>query len=214
FQEAEDYYRNGHTLVIRHSEKSHPKLKALAEEFSTFFHNPVDIQVFCSPRQTMGFGWHYDVEDVFIFQTQGEKHFTLRQNTVHPSPTLISLPKDLGYEKETSDLFVNVTLKAGDWLYIPSGWWHQAQTRDEESMHISLGVLSTSAVNILSHLQKELALNPSWRTRLPLHKEFASPEDEISFYQEGMIGLGKHITEKMADPKFIKSLLNSLRQGL
>ncbi|MFA5583487.1 MAG: cupin domain-containing protein [Bacteriovoracaceae bacterium] len=214
FQEAEDYYRNGHTLVIRHSEKSHPKLKELALEFSTFFHNPVDIQVFCSPAQTMGFGWHYDVEDVFIFQTQGEKHFTLRQNTIHSSPTLLSLPKDLGYEKEKSDLFVNVTLKAGDWLYIPSGWWHKAHTEKEGSMHISLGVLPKSAVNILTHLEKELALNPSWRTRLPLYKEFSSPDEEISFYQEGMIGLGKHLTEKMSDPEFIRSLLKSLRQGL
>lgn len=214
FQEARDYYNSGHSLVIKNSEKSHPLLHNLAVQFSSFFFGAVDIQVFCTPPQSVGFGWHYDVEDVYIFQTQGSKHFTLRQNTVHPNPTLTSLPKDLGFEKEKSDLFVNVTLKEGDWLYIPSGWWHKAETTDEGSMHISLGVLAKSAIDILPHLKKELSQNFSWRTRLPLYHKFSSPEEEVTFYQEGMKELGEHLVSKASDPEFIKYLLLALRQDL
>lgn len=211
-QHAKKYHQTGHTLVIKNAEKSHPLLKNLAQEFSSFFYAPVDIQLFCSPTDTSGFTWHYDVEDVFVFQTQGSKHFTLRQNTLHPSPSMASLPKDLGFEKEQSDLFINVTLAAGDWLYIPAGWWHKAHTTDQESMHISLGVLSRSAIDILPLLTKELAENFSWRTRLPLHQSFSSSEQEVAFYQEGMTKLSHHLVSKMSDPQFIKYLLSSLRE--
>ena len=211
FPEAKKDYLAGHTLVIKNSERSHPQLKNLADEFAAFFSAAIDIQVFISPKNTIGFGWHYDVEDVFIFQTQGCKHFTLRQNTLHPAPTLESLPQDLAFEKEQSTLYVNVTLKEGDWLYIPAGWWHQAHTTDEESMHISLGVLSKTALNILPLLIKELAQNSSWRTRLPLYKEFTSLDAEIEFYQEGMEGLAKILVAKMSNPQVIKDLLSALR---
>lgn len=212
FEEAKQYFNQGHTLVFKNSEKSHFKLKSLADEFQKLFFAPIDIQCFITPAQSMGFGWHYDVEDVFVFQTQGTKHFTLRQNTIHSSPTMPSLPKDLGFEKEQSDLFINVTLKKGDWLYIPAGWWHEARTSDEASMHISLGVLSRSAVDIIPYLQKELALNPSWRTRFPLYQTFSSEEEEISFYEDGFKELGNHLIKVMSDPHFIKNLLSNLRR--
>lgn len=212
YLEAKQYFEQGHTLVFKNSEKSHPKLTELADRFRNLFFAPIDIQSFITPSHSKGFGWHYDVEDVFIFQTQGLKHFTLRQNTVHSSPTMPSLPRDLGYEKEKSDLFINVTLKEGDWLYIPAGWWHEAYTTDEPSMHISLGVLSRSAVDIIPFLQKALAQNPSWRTRFPLYQKFESPEDEITFYEEGFKHLGEHISTLMTDKTFIKNLLENLRK--
>lgn len=213
FSECVTYFENGHTLVIKNSEKSHLLLNQLAREFETFFYAPVDIQVFCTPKESMGFGWHYDVEDVFIFQTHGTKHFTLRQNTIHHQPSMLSLPKDLGFERETSNLFIDVTLKKGDWLYIPAGWWHTAKTNEDESMHISLGVLAKTALDLLPFLQKELAQNPSWRTRFPLYQKFKSPEEEVSFYQEGLDQLGQLLVNTMKDPDFIKTLLSGLREG-
>ena len=212
FAEVQDLYRSGHTLVIKNSEKSHQLLKFLARQFSDYFFAPVDIQVFCSPPHTHGFGWHYDVEDVFIFQTEGMKKFSLRQNTIHPHPTTFSTPKDLGYENEKSELYIETTLLAGDWLYIPAGWWHRAWTTDEGSMHISLGVMSKAAVDILPILAKELAQNSFWRTRLPLHQRFASKEEEVAFYQEGMQELSKDLVRKLTEKQGIDELLTQLRQ--
>ena len=213
FAEVKDLYSSGHTLVIKNSERSHPKLSFLAQQFSDYFFAPVDIQVFCSPPHTHGFGWHYDVEDVFIFQTEGMKKFSLRQNTIHPHPTTFSTPKDLGYENEKSELYIETTLLAGDWLYIPAGWWHRAWTAEEGSMHISLGMMSKTAIDILPILIKELAKNSFWRTRLPLYQRFASKEEEVAFYQEGMKELGKDLMQKLAELKGIDDILNKLREG-
>ena len=80
--EAQAYYRGGHTLLVRYAERSSAKCQALAEAFAQFFHAPVDIQVYVTPDQQQAFGWHYDLEEVFIIQVQGCKEYTLRQNTV------------------------------------------------------------------------------------------------------------------------------------
>ena len=211
FAQARSLFDSGHTLVIKNSEKSHAGLRFLAGEFSSYFVAPVDIQIFSSPAHTHGFGWHYDVEDVFIFQTEGMKKFSLRQNTTHSHPTLVSTPKDLGFEKEKSEIYFEVTLKQGDWLYIPAGWWHRAWTENEASMHISLGVMSRAAVDILPILTNELAQNIFWRTRLPLYQEFSNKEDEVAFYQEGMKELGKELMRKLTDEKSIREILDQLR---
>lgn len=211
YAEARDLHTSGHTLVIKNSERSHSYLQELAEQFSSYFFAPVDIQVFCSPAQTHGFGWHYDVEDVFIFQTEGMKKFSLRQNTIHPHPTTFSTPKDLGFENEKSDIYIETTLLAGDWLYIPAGWWHRAWTVEEDSMHISLGVMSKTAIDIIPILIKELSQNSFWRTRLPLHQKFMSKEEEVIFYQQGMEELSKDIVRKLTERSSIEELLTKLR---
>ena len=46
---------------------------------SRSFHAPVDIQVYLTPDQHQAFGWHYDLEEVFIIQVQGCKEYSLRQ---------------------------------------------------------------------------------------------------------------------------------------
>ena len=134
---------------------------------SRSFHAPVDIQVYVTPDQQQAFGWHYDLEEVFIIQVQGCKEYTLRQNTVNPSPVWDTMPADLGYERETSRLRMTCRLEAGDWLYIPSGWWHIARTQ-AASMHLSIGVMPVTRLKLCEFLSHYLAQFPFWCQRLAL----------------------------------------------
>lgn len=211
-EEALSYYQRGNTLLVKNAELSHSKFKALADDFSRSFFTPVDIQLYCTPENHNAFGWHYDVEEVFIVQVKGSKAYTIRQNTIHPNPLVSSIPKDLGYESEKSDLEINVQLKEGDWLYIPSGWWHIAKTQ-EESMHISIGLMPRSALDLVGYLQEFLASSPFWRTRMPVHKKFSDSKEEVEFYQEAMGQLGKEIAQKVSDPDFIKKFLEHIRKN-
>lgn len=68
------FYLGTHSIVIRHTERSHPVLAELADDFSHGFNSAVDIQSFLTPENAETFGWHYDVENVFIIQTSGEKN--------------------------------------------------------------------------------------------------------------------------------------------
>jgi ribosomal protein L16 Arg81 hydroxylase len=111
-----------YTLFIRHAERHHAGLAEMAQEFSATFRGPVNIHVFATPAGAPGFSWHYDAEDVFILQTQGEKEYSLRKNTVNPWPLEETLPADMQYERELMPL-VRVQLRAGDLLYIPCGYY-------------------------------------------------------------------------------------------
>jgi ribosomal protein L16 Arg81 hydroxylase len=167
WSEAQAYYRRGHTLLVRYAERSSPKFQALAEAFAQFFHAPVDIQVYLTPDQNQAFGWHYDLEEVFIIQVQGCKEYTLRQNTVNPLPVWDTMPEDMGYERETSRLRMTCRLEAGDWLYIPSGWWHIARTQ-AASLHLSIGVMPVTRLKLFAFLARYLAQFPFWCQRLAL----------------------------------------------
>ena len=71
-------------------------------------------------------------------------------------PVWDTMPADLGYERETSRLRMTCRLEAGDWLYIPSGWWHIAQTQ-AASMHLSIGVMPVTRLRLFEFLTHYLA---------------------------------------------------------
>jgi 50S ribosomal protein L16 3-hydroxylase len=136
--ELKAYMRIGIGLCMRHTQRSHPRLAALAESFAVALPGRVQVQIFVTPAETHGFGWHYDEEDVFIAQVAGIKNYYFRENTVEvnaPFPP----PDFTAFHAETSSLHM-ATLVPGDFLYIPARWWHMAVCR-EDSLSISVGVL-------------------------------------------------------------------------
>jgi hypothetical protein len=173
----------GYTVLVRHAERHHPALRQLAEAFYGDLQAPVDIHLYATPAGGHGFGWHYDAEDVFIMQTVGTKAYSLRKNTVHPWPLVETIPQDMNYSREIMPL-LRVALNAGDWLYIPCGYWHKAEapadpstsgsraiTADAEpSISLSLGVMSPAAISVYDFLRPQLVQSLLWRQRLPLHR--------------------------------------------
>lgn len=91
-------FSSGYTILIRHAERHFGPLAELAGGFSADLLEPVDIHMYCMPASQFGFGWHYDAEDVFVLQTQGEKEYSLRKNTVKPWPLVETLPNDMRFE--------------------------------------------------------------------------------------------------------------------
>jgi 50S ribosomal protein L16 3-hydroxylase len=141
YSEAQLAFQRGRTVLVRHSERSHPHLRKIAEDFYSIFKKPIDIQLYFTPAGEEGFDWHYDLEDVFIIQSYGKKEFLLRKNTVNPNPGMGPLPKDQHFELESTRAQHRCVLHAGDWLYIPAGYWHKARAV-EDSHHLSVGVMS------------------------------------------------------------------------
>lgn len=140
-----DLLGDGCSLVLRHAERTDPALAGLAEAVSVRLDGVVAIQLYVTPKGYHSFGWHYDAEDVLIVQTAGTKEYLIRQNTVNPHPVLAGMPVDQQFEKETSQAVSSCTLEVGDWLYIPSGWWHMARA-EQNSLSISIGVLPRQGV--------------------------------------------------------------------
>jgi len=202
----------GWTVFVRHAERYHPRLAELAIEFGTAFQAPIDVHFFCTPAGTEGFGWHYDVEDVFILQTQGSKQYRLRKNTVNPWPLVETTPQDLTYEAERS-LAMECTLQAGDWLYIPPGYWHATQAK-ELSISLSVGVMSTTAIDLIDLLRPRLVESLRWRQRLPLASALnPSNGEELRDRLNAIFSdLGSDLARQLSSEEFVARYLE-LRQA-
>jgi ribosomal protein L16 Arg81 hydroxylase len=191
------------TIFVRHAERYHAPLAKLADEFRVGLQAPIDIHFFCTPAATEGFGWHYDVEDVFILQTQGSKKYRLRKNTVNPWPLVETTPEDLSYEAERS-LVMECFLKAGDWLYIPPGYWHAAQA-EELSISLSVGVMSPTAIDLLELLRPVLVESLRWRQRLPLSGELSGlcESEARKRLREILADLGQDLAKRLASDELL-----------
>src|SRR5262245_116902 len=128
-EEVRPLLDEGYTIGIRHAERHDPGLAELADGFRRDFLGAVNVHVYCTPAGRPGFGWHYDAEDVFILQTRGSKEWSLRKNTVNPWPLVETLPADMRHERELMPV-LRCTLRAGNWLYIPAGYWHRTEAGD------------------------------------------------------------------------------------
>jgi 50S ribosomal protein L16 3-hydroxylase len=125
-------------LAIRRGERHDEGLAALAASLVRDLPGRVHVQLFVTPGGTHGFGWHYDHEDVFIAQTAGVKDYYFRDNTVDRSTPLGVQPDFTLFTRERSQL-ATARLIPGDWLYLPSHWWHMAKCL-EDSLSISAGM--------------------------------------------------------------------------
>ncbi len=144
----------GISVVVRGAEQHDPGLRAIAAGFEAALPGEVHIQVYATPGGTNSYGWHYDFEDVFIAQTDGVKDYYFRQNTVARDTVLGDRLDFTCIRRETSPIY-QARLIAGDWLYIPSTWWHLVKCSDD-SLSISVGVMPPD------ELRKARRLPPGW----------------------------------------------------
>lgn len=208
-EEARQLYADGYTLLVRHAEKDLPELYELAEDFRRDFLAPVDVHLYCTPGTEYGFGWHYDAEDVFILQTEGSKEYLLRKNTVNPWPLVETLPADMRFEREMMPV-MKCLLKAGDWLYIPNGYWHAGKAQ-ENAVSLAVGVLTTSAMDAFDFLRQRLLDSMMWRRRLPPPGQAShlTREELLQQYREVFAELGEDLASTFQNEAFLRSFLIS-----
>jgi ribosomal protein L16 Arg81 hydroxylase len=210
FAEARELFHAGSTLLVRHTERHDAALKALAHSFAADFHAAVDVHVYCTPAAGFGFGWHYDAEDVFILQTSGVKEYTLRKNTVNPWPVAEALPADMRYGREIMPL-LKCRLAAGDWLYIPNGYWHRAAA-ETDAISIAVGLMMPTALTYLDFARRKLCESLLWRQRLPVTGDAASlsREELQQRLAEVAAELGADLQHLLAQPALQAEFLDSL----
>ncbi|HEX7901171.1 MAG TPA: cupin domain-containing protein [Planctomycetota bacterium] len=191
---------DGWTAVARDAQKHDAGLAGIAAGFERDLGAPVNVHLYATPAGRSGFGWHYDVEDVFILQVRGAKEYPLRKNTVLPWPVLEAMGPDLHYEREISPVWT-ARLEEGDALYIPPGWWHRANGVGNGSLTIAVGLMSPTGLSALDLLRRELVANPAWRQRLPVTGAAAGrSREELEAELEALFReLGRDLARALSD---------------
>jgi len=139
-------FEQGIGVVVRHAQDHHEPLARYCEDLAADVPGEQRVLVFATPAGTHGFGWHYDAEEVFIVQTAGRKDYYFRANTIDPQPKRGAQPDFSRIREETTPLS-SCSLLAGDWLYLPRGYWHLARPI-EHSLSISIGIFPSPSVAV------------------------------------------------------------------
>ena len=99
---------------------------------------PCNVNVYFTPAHSQSFEAHFDPMDVIILQVSGKKKWKLYTPAITlPRKDMIRKPTAEEVEKPYAEIILN----AGDSLYLPRGFIHEAVNEfDEPSMHITIGV--------------------------------------------------------------------------
>jgi bifunctional lysine-specific demethylase and histidyl-hydroxylase NO66 len=163
-------FADGATIVLQGLHRTHPPLIDFAQQLTRDLGHPVQVNAYLTPPQSQGFGDHYDVHDVFVLQVAGEKRWFIREPVLrHPTrdqPWTDHKPAVEAAARQ--EPLLDVVLRPGDALYLPSGFLHAAQALGETSAHLTLGVHTWTRAHLLAQLVAALEDVESLREPLPL----------------------------------------------
>lgn len=133
-----DFYKKGCSVRMlnpqTYSKNVWKMLSTLQEYFGCF----VGANIYLTPPGTQGFAPHYDDIEAFVLQLEGKKHWKL-YNPISDQETLPRESSRNYSESEIGTCILDVTLHAGDLLYFPRGFVHQAHAlEDVHSLHITV----------------------------------------------------------------------------
>jgi ribosomal protein L16 Arg81 hydroxylase len=204
-------YEAGATVALAGLHKRHSLLLNLCSALETELYHKFRANVYLTPPRAKGFTPHWDTHDGFVLQLQGSKKWKIYGND-KPLALKSEEFKKEGYK--VSAVTDEFTLSSGDLLYVPRGLAHDAETTDESSLHITLGLMGTTWLN---HLQKALQTlaNDSLAVRSYLPMSYASNLKQAA-YEARVDQLLNDLREIMLDKQLIKeegenALSNSLK---
>ncbi|HET6425440.1 MAG TPA: cupin domain-containing protein [Planctomycetaceae bacterium] len=201
----EEVLSQGWTIGIRHADQIDRELAEHAHAFEETFSAATDVHFYCTPADQPGFGWHYDAEDVFILQTEGEKEWQLRKNTVNPWPLIETLPANQRYEREIMPI-LSCRLQAGDWLYIPAGYWHQTKA-GARSISLSVGLRCLTALDLFDAVRPQLREQLLWRQRLPPGRPDARSVEQQAQWDRLVQELSDALKQRLSSDHILEDLM-------
>ena len=160
-------FNNGATIVIQGGQRYFTGVKALAKNLSDIFASPIQANLYITPDKSIGFNPHWDTHDVFVLQIEGSKTWHLYDFEVKlPTKSQPFKGQPLKAEKTQT-----LQLKAGDFLYVPRGYVHDAIADDGVSAHITIGVLAFTWERFFKEALTQLQDHEAFRKRVPLKAE-------------------------------------------
>jgi ribosomal protein L16 Arg81 hydroxylase len=161
----------GCTLLVDRIDERHEPLADLCRMLEMELGNHVFADAFASWHQIRGFSTHWDAEQVFILQLAGTKRWrVLKPEWLYPTQEDKSRNN-----RPPNEPYWEGDVKAGDLLYIPGGWWHEALAVSGPTLHVSVSLHATNGITVLNAMLSELREDELVRTPLP---RFASKAEQ------------------------------------
>lgn len=177
-------YNSGHSLRIKNPVTFSPSILKLCATMQEHFQSMVGANIYLTPPGTQGFAPHWDDIEAFVMQLEGKKSWKVYKPTEElPRESSGNLKED-----EIGEPIMSVTLEAGDMLFMPRGFIHQAKSfEDVHSLHVTFstfqkngwfdiiqGYLDEVGTSFMSSFKRG---GPSLSARQNIGKQFSSQDD-------------------------------------
>jgi hypothetical protein len=176
--------RNGFTLAVNAMQRHHVPVGRLCFELMGLLATKVTSNCYASWAALSPFDIHWDGHDVLVLQMEGSKHWAvygLASNLIERTAKsdTSEVPEKPLWER---------TLRKGDALYVPRGWWHKAVTADEPSLHLTIGIRRRTYLDLLNVVATRLRENPSMSRSLPPVQDDDALQLLLNDLREGVEG--------------------------
>lgn len=199
----------GASVVLNNIETMTPGLKTVRDSISDFTGGKVEGNLYYSQPRHQAFYVHIDVHDVYAFQVFGEKRWQVyQQKCRYPINHLAFLGGSVEeHERAKGEALMDFTMRQGDFLYIPAGYYHQALCTDQPSVHLSFSSVEMIGLDVISHLFDRAVHNVAFR--MPLTR---APDGTRRPVPESLEVLSREIGEMLGEAEFAKAV-ESIRKS-
>jgi len=158
-------FAEGATVIFRALHRRHEPLRRLCAALASQSGFRTQANIYVTPPHSQGFRPHWDTHDVFILQIQGSKQWRIYAGG--DDRPLAGREYD-AEEHEAGAGEAEVTVSPEDTRYIPRGVTPASESRDDVSIHVTLGLIPYTWIELVTSCLAELALRDgSWRDCIP-----------------------------------------------
>ncbi len=201
-QRLQEALGRGCSLVLNDICGLAPAVMKLREILAAWTGGKIECNLYFSQRDHQAFPIHYDVHDVFAFQVAGKKRWEIfEQGVDHPINHPIFTNKTRrNPEEHKGTPVLEFDFEEGDFVYIPSGYFHHAMCREDLSLHLSFGLVEMIGMDVIS-VAFETAIQEAF-FRTPVNA-FLTERDAIESY---LAQWTDHIGTLSNGPEFRKKI--------
>ncbi|TCH96205.1 hypothetical protein EJV46_21740 [Roseococcus sp. SYP-B2431] len=200
-----EWIAKGASLVLNDVDSLTPGLASVSSAIEDAGLGKAQANVYISWQSHKAFHAHYDTHDVWAVQVEGEKSWNIWEGRAEwpiSHPVFRSQAQE-HHEQAKGKLRAKILLKAGDLLYLPRGWYHDALAEAPASVHVAYGAHAPVGIDLMTILGERVLYDAAFRQPLPRQDGTAAARFALT-QRAGQ--LGARLAELCKDPKVMEVL--------
>jgi ribosomal protein L16 Arg81 hydroxylase len=156
----------GADVIFSRLDEYVPRIWRLCHRLAEQIGEQVTAEAVVTSRKAGALPQHYNTEDICVFQMAGSNRWQLfGPPVVNPVKNLLAQPAP-----QSAPAFDEV-LRAGDFLFLPAGYWHRCENGPGRSLHVCIVFEPPYGRDVITSLARQLAADETFNQPLTRYAE-------------------------------------------